>query len=106
MHVVHIIRTECSYFTCIFVFLVGTCPGNNAPPANGMYMTLEGDDPSVASPNVGSVFEVVCNPGYEQTQGLPFYVCQTNGQTGVWNGDLVSGATRPACSRESLLAEL
>ena len=84
----------------LFCVLVGTCQGSIAAIANGRYDNLEGDPRTAAAPNVGTVLEVVCDPGYEQTRGLPFYACQIGGQlNGGWNGDLF-GADSPVCSRK------
>ena len=50
-----------------------------------------------SAPNVGTVYEVVCDEGYEQTGGLPFLVCQSDGMGGgVYNGD----ASDLVCSRK------
>ena len=55
----------------IFHVAVGTCSGSTNDPAFGTLELSAG-----TSPNVGTVYEVQCNDGYEQTAGEPVIVCQ------------------------------
>ena len=78
----------------------GTCQGSLPSIPNGVYGTLQGDAATSSAPAVGTIVEVMCDPGYEQTRGLPYYACQGEGQTASWSGELLD--TPPLCEREYL----
>ena len=74
--------------------------------ANGGYVTLQGDAATSPAPAVGTIVEITCSAGYEQTRGLPYYACHVDdGQGGAaWTGDLFDDGASPRCEREYLSA--
>ena len=69
--------------------VVGVCPGSITDPNFGVLRVEAG-----LRPNVGTVLQVQCNDGYEQTTGLPVLVCQRDL---TWN----DAPSNVMCSRAS-----
>ena len=87
------------------LFAVSSCPGPLDMIANGGYVTLQGDAATSPAPAVGTIVEITCSAGYEQTRGLPYYACQREGQTVSWSGELFDDSAKPICEREYIFAE-
>ena len=90
----------------ILLHHAGTCSGFVPPLANGRFVTLQGGTTSSSETIVGTVVEVACDDGCEQTRGLPYYACHVDGGQGAaaWTGDLFEDGASPRCEREYLSA--
>ena len=83
----------------------GTCQGSLPSIPNGGYVSLQGDAATSPAPGVGTVLAVTCDPGYEQTRGLPYYACQGDDeQSASWSGELLDPLLSPVCQGKYLSA--
>ena len=87
--------------TCNFA-TGATCPDVISTISNGRYVSIQGDAATSPAPAVGTVLAVMCDPGYEQTRGVPYYECRTDGQDASWSGELFDVSRTPLCESECL----